>query len=37
MTAKIIKIAPPKTDDAIGLLEREIVKIAEQLVKKTNE
>ena len=27
---EIIKISPPKKDDAIGLLEQEIVKIAEQ-------
>lgn len=32
-----IKVAPPKKEDAIGLLEQEIVKIAEQFVKKTNE
>lgn len=34
-----IKAAPPKKDDAIGLLEQEIVKIAEQkdLLKETNE
>lgn len=34
-----IKIAPPKKDDAIGLLEQEIVKIVERkdLLKETNE